>query len=134
MLLPVNWLKEYVKTNKDGRELADGLTLSGSHVESINSLNKGIDKIVVGKILTLEKHSDADKLWITNIDIGREKIIIVTGATNLNVGDYVPVAVVGAKLPGDIVIEKTDFRGVDSYGMLCSLKELGYNENVIPII
>ncbi len=132
MLLPVNWLKEYVKTNKDGRELADGLTLSGSHVESINSLNKGIDKIVVGKILTLEKHSDADKLWITNIDIGTEKIIIVTGATNLNVGDYVPVAVVGAKLPGDIVIEKTDFRGVDSYGMLCSLKELGYNENVIP--
>lgn len=132
MLLPVKWLKEYVKTDKDGRELADGLTLSGSHVESINSLNTGIKNVVVGKILTLEKHSDADKLWITNIDIGREKIVIVTGATNLNVGDYVPVAVVGARLPGGIIIEKTDFRGVDSYGMLCSLNELGYSENVIP--
>lgn len=132
MLLPVKWLKEYVKTDKDGRELADGLTLSGSHVESINSLNTGIKNVVVGKILTLEKHSDADKLWITNIDIGKEKIVIVTGATNLNVGDYVPVAVVGARLPGGITIEKTDFRGVDSYGMLCSLNELGYSENVIP--
>lgn len=132
MLLPVKWLKEYIKTDKDGRELADGLTLSGSHVESINSLNKGIEKVVVGKIITLEKHSDADKLWITTIDIGTEVIVIVTGATNIKVGDIVPVALVGAVLPGGIKIGKTDFRGVDSFGMLCSLKELGYNENVIP--
>lgn len=132
MLLPVSWLKEYVKTTKDSRELADGLTLSGSHVESINSLNAGIDKIVVGKILTLEKHQDADKLWVTNIDIGSEEILIVTGATNLKIGDYIPVALVGSTLPGGIKIEKTDFRGVDSYGMLCSLKELGYSENLIP--
>lgn len=132
MLLPVKWLKEYIKTDKNGRELADGLTLSGSHVESINSLNKGIDNVLVGKILTLEKHSDADKLWITNIDIGSEEICIVTGATNINIGDYVPVAIVGATLPEGVKIEKTDFRGVDSFGMLCSLKELGYNENVIP--
>ena len=132
MLLPVKWLKEYIKTDKDGRELADGLTLSGSHVESINSLNKGIEGVVVGKILSLEKHSDADKLWITNIDIGSEVICIVTGATNISLGDYVPVATVGALLPGGIKIEKTDFRGVDSFGMLCSLKELGYSENVIP--
>lgn len=132
MLLPVKWLKEYINTDKDGRELADGLTLSGSHVESINSLNKGIEGVLVGKILTLEKHSDADKLWITNIDIGSEVICIVTGATNIKIGDYVPVAIVGARLPGGIKIEKTDFRGVDSFGMLCSLKELGYSENVIP--
>lgn len=132
MLLPVKWLKEYIKTDKNGRELADGLTLSGSHVESINSLNKGIDNVLVGKILTLEKHSDADKLWITNIDIGSEEVCIVTGATNINIGDYVPVAIVGATLPEGVKIEKTDFRGVDSFGMLCSLKELGYNENVIP--
>jgi|LSQX01.2.fsa_nt_gb phenylalanyl-tRNA synthetase beta chain len=132
MLLPVKWLKEYVKTDKDGRELADGLTLSGSHVESIDYLNTGIEKILVGKIITLEKHHDADKLWITKIDIGAETITIVTGATNINIGDYVPVAIVGATLPGNIKIEKTDFRGVDSFGMLCSLKELGYGENVIP--
>ena len=132
MLLPVKWLKEYINTDKDGRELADGLTLSGSHVESINSLNKGIEGVLVGKILTLEKHSDANKLWITNIDIGSEVICIVTGATNINIGDYVPVATIGATLPGGVKIDKTDFRGVVSFGMLCSLKELGYNENVIP--
>ena len=132
MLLPVKWLKQYIKTDKNGKELADGLTLSGSHVESINSLNKGIDGVVVGKILTLEKHKDANKLWITSIDIGTELICIVTGATNINVGDFVPVAKVGAVLPGGVHIEKTDFRGVDSHGMLCSLKELGYSESVIP--
>lgn len=132
MLLPVKWLKEYVKTDKEGRELADGLTLSGSHVESINSLNKGIEKVVVGKIISLEKHNDADKLWITNIDIGNEVIVIVTGATNIKLYDFVPVALVGAVLPGGIKIDTTDFRGVNSFGMLCSLRELGYSENVIP--
>lgn len=132
MLLPVKWLKDYIETEKDARILADGLTLSGSHVESIIALNKGIENVVVGKILNIEKHPDADKLLICKVSIGSETLQIVTGATNLNVGDYVPVAVVGAKLPGDITIEKTNFRGVDSYGMLCSLKELGYNDNVIP--
>ncbi|MGJ0848094.1 phenylalanyl-tRNA synthetase beta subunit [Tissierella praeacuta DSM 18095] len=132
MLLPVKWLKDYIETEKDARILADGLTLSGSHVESIIALNKGIENVVVGKILNIEKHPDADKLLICKVSIGRETLQIVTGATNLNVEDYIPVAVVGAKLPGDITIEKTNFRGVDSYGMLCSLKELGYSDNVIP--
>jgi len=132
MLLPIKWLKDYIKTNKSARELADGLTLSGSHVESITSLDNEITKVVVGKILNLEKHPDADKLIICNVDIGSEKLIIVTGAKNLKVGDYIPVATVGAKLPNDVIIDKTNFRGVDSFGMLCSLKELGYAEGVIP--
>lgn len=132
MLLPIKWLKDYINTDKSARELADGLTLSGSHVESITNLNKGIEKVVVGKILSLEKHPDADKLIICNIDIGSEKLIIVTGAKNLAEGDFIPVATVGAKLPNDVLIDKTNFRGVDSFGMLCSLKELGYNDNVIP--
>lgn len=132
MLLPVKWLKQYINTDKNGKELADGLTLSGSHVESINSLNKGIEGVVVGKILTLEKHKDANKLWVTSIDIGTEVICIVTGATNITVGDFVPVAKVGAVLPGGVHIEKTDFRGVESDGMLCSLKEIGFSESVIP--
>lgn len=132
MLLPIKWLKDYIKTDKSSRELADGLTLSGSHVESITSPDNGIENVVVGKILRLEKHADADKLIICNIDIGREKLIIVTGAKNLKEGDYIPVALVGAKLPNDIVIEKTNFRGVDSFGMLCSLKELGFSDSVIP--
>lgn len=132
MFLPVKWLKEYVNLDVDTKVLADELTLSGSHVESIISLDRGIKKVVVGRIEKIEKHEDADKLLIVMVNIGEETIQIVTGATNLRVGDYVPVALIGAKLPKDIYIEKTKFRGVESYGMLCSLKELGYEDNVIP--
>lgn len=132
MLLPIKWLKDYIDTEKSARELADGLTLSGSHVESIDSLDKGIQKVVVGKILNIEKHENADKLLVCTIDIGTEQLIIVTGAKNLSEGDYIPVALVGAKLPGDVEIGLTNFRGIDSYGMLCSLKELGYSDSVIP--
>lgn len=131
MLLPVSWLKDYIKTDKTARELADKITLSGSHVESIYSLNKGVEDVVVGKVISLDKHPDADKLIICKIDVGQEIVQIVTGAKNLSVGDYVPVALIGAKLPGDIIIDKTDFRGVESFGMLCSLKELGFSDNVI---
>ena len=132
MLLPVKWLKDYIETEKDARILADGLTLSGSHVESIIALNKGVENVVVGKIVNIEKHPDADKLFICKVDIGSETLQIVTGATNLKNGDYIPVAQIGSKLPGDITIGETNFRGIDSYGMLCSLKELGYSDNVIP--
>lgn len=131
MLLPIKWLKDYMEIKEDARTLADALTLSGSHVESIIELNKGIENIVVGQILGVEKHGNADKLLICKIDIGKEILTIVTGATNIKDGDYIPVATVGSKLPGDIVIEKTNFRGVDSFGMLCSLQELGYSDNVI---
>ena len=131
MLLPVKWLKDYIKSDKTARELADGLTLSGSHVESIYSLNKGVENVVVGKILSIENHTNADKLVICKVDIGEQQVQIVTGANNFSEGAYVPVALKGTKLPGDIVIEDTDFRGVESNGMLCSLKELGYSDNVI---
>ncbi|NLY44681.1 MAG: phenylalanine--tRNA ligase subunit beta [Tissierella sp.] len=131
MLLPVQWLKDYIKTDKTARELADGLTLSGSHVESIYSLNKGVENVVLGKIVSIENHPNADKLVICKVDIGEKEVQIVTGAKNFSQGDCVPVALEGTILPGDIVIEKTDFRGVESNGMLCSLKELGYNDNVI---
>lgn len=133
MLLPVKWLKEYVDIDDiDSRTLADNLTLSGSHVESIISLDRDIENVVIGRIEKLEKHPNADNLIITEVNIGTETLQIVTGAKNLKEGDYVPVALVGAKLPGGINIDKVTFRGVDSYGMLCSLKELGYEDNVIP--
>ncbi|MGO1469207.1 MAG: phenylalanine--tRNA ligase subunit beta [Tissierella sp.] len=131
MLLPIRWLKDYIDTQKNGKELADGLTLSGSHVESIDSMDKGVEGVVVGKIMDIVKHPDADKLVICKVDIKTVVLDIVTGAKNIKIGDYVPVATVGSILPGDIKIEKTNFRGVDSFGMLCSLKELGFNENVI---
>lgn len=133
MLLPVKWLKDYVDIEDiDTRELADELTLSGSHVESIISLDRGIENVVVGRIESIKKHENADKLSICEVNIGKEILTIVTGAKNLKKGDYIPVALIGAKLPGGIVIEKTNFRGVDSFGMLCSLRELGYEDSVIP--
>lgn len=131
MLLPVKWLKEYIDIDESSKTLSDNLTLSGSHVESIIDLNKGIENVVIGKVEKLEKHEEANKLFITTIDIGKEKLQIVTAATNLKEGDYVPVALVGAKLANGMYIEKTSLVGVDSYGMLCSLSELGYMDQVI---
>lgn len=131
MLLPIEWLKDYIDTDKTGRELADGLTSSGSHVESIISLDKEISGVVVGKVIDIKPHENADKLLVCNIDIGNEVLNLVTGAKNLKAGDLVPVAKVGAVLPGEIKIDKTDFRGIDSFGMLCSLNELGYGDNVV---
>lgn len=132
MLLPVNWLRKYVDLDISPKELADGLTYSGSHVESITSMNKGIQKVVTGKILEIKDHPDADKLLVCKVDVGNETLTVVTGAKNLKQGDCIPVAVPGAILPGDFKIDVTDFRGVESQGMLCSLKELGYSDNVIP--
>lgn len=132
MLLPINWLKDYVDIKVDSKTLSDELTMSGSHVESIISLKENIKNIVVGKIESIEPHENADKLIICKVNIGSETLDIVTAATNVKEGDYIPLALVGARLPGGIIIEKTDFRGVDSFGMLCSLTELGYSDNVIP--
>lgn len=132
MLVPVKWLKEYVDLDVETKELADELTLSGSHVESIIPLDREIKNVVVGKILTIKKHPNADKLLLLNVDVGSEELQIVTGATNIKEGDYVPVALVGAVLPDNIKIKKSNLRGIDSYGMLCSFEELGFSDSVIP--
>ncbi len=132
MLVPVKWLKEYVDIDIDSKELADRLTMSGSHVDSIESIDKGIENVVVGKILEINQHPDADKLVVTIIDVGNEKVQIVTGANNIKVGDYIPVALAGAKLPGGVKIKKGKLRGIESNGMLCSAGELGINDSVVP--
>ncbi|MTI68222.1 MAG: phenylalanine--tRNA ligase subunit beta [Firmicutes bacterium] len=132
MLVPVNWLKKYVDIDINTKELADELTMSGSHVDSIEETNKGVDKVVVGKILEINDHPNADKLVITKVDVGEEELKIVTGATNINKGDYVPIALVGAKLPGGMKIKKSKLRGESSFGMMCSLDELGISSDLIP--
>lgn len=132
MLVPVKWLKEYVEIDIDSKELADKLTMSGSHVDSIENVDKGVKNVVVGKINKIVRHPDADKLVITTIDIGSEELQIVTGAKNVKEGDYVPVALVGARLPGGVKIKKGKLRGVVSYGMLCSTEELGINSDLVP--
>lgn len=132
MLLPIKWLKKYVDIELSSKEIADGLTYSGSHVESIIKPNKGISGVVVGKIEKIDEHPNADKLRICKVNLGNEVLTIVTGAQNVSVEDLVPVAKVGARLPNGKEISEADFRGVVSQGMLCSLRELGYEDNVIP--
>ncbi|MDX9918163.1 MAG: phenylalanine--tRNA ligase subunit beta [Gudongella sp.] len=132
MLLPLNWLGKYVDIDISPKEIADGLTYSGSHVESITRLDKGLEGILVGRITALEKHPDADKLLVCKVDMGDSLRTIVTGAKNLKVGDFVPVAISGAEIAGGVKIGTSDFRGIISEGMLCSLQELGYSDSVIP--
>jgi phenylalanyl-tRNA synthetase beta chain len=133
MLIPINWLKEYVDIEElSVRELSDGLTLSGSHVDSIINLNKGIRNVVVGKILSLTSHEDADSLKVAQVDVGSKAVQIVTGALNINTGDLVPIALDGAVLPANKIIEDTVIRGQASQGMMCSYEELGIEDKLVP--
>ena len=127
MILSRNWLNEFVDL-KDitDKEFNDEMTLSGSKVETIERPDENLKNVVVGKILEMKRHENSDHMWVCQIDVGQaEPVQIVTGAWNVHVGDYVPAALHGAHLPGGVKIEKGELRGVESDGMLCSLKELG---------
>ncbi len=127
MILSRNWLNEFVDL-KDitDKQFNDEMTLSGSKVETIERPDENLKNVVVGKILEMKRHENSDHMWVCQIDVGQaEPVQIVTGAWNIHVGDYVPAALHGAHLPGGIKIEKGELRGVESDGMLCSLKELG---------
>ena len=127
MILSRNWLNEFVDL-KDitDKEFNDEMTLSGSKVETIERPDENLKNVVVGKILEMKRHENSDHMWVVKIDVGQaEPVQIVTGAWNVHVGDYVPAALHGAHLPGGVKIEKGKLRGVESNGMLCSLKELG---------
>jgi len=133
MNIPISWLKDYVNINCDTKTLADKMTMSGSKVETIESLGQDISGVVVGRIIKILPHPNADKLVITHIDIGEsEHKQIVTGATNLKEGDYIPVALHGANLANDLKIKKGKIRGEVSEGMLCSIEELGYTRSDYP--
>lgn len=127
MILSRNWLNEFVDL-KDitDRQFNDDMTLSGSKVETIERPDENLKNVVVGKVLEMKRHENSDHMWVLKIDVGQaEPVQIVTGAWNVHVGDYVPAALHGAHLPGGVKIEKGKLRGVESNGMLCSLKELG---------
>lgn len=132
MKVPINWLKNYVDINIDPKEFADAMTMSGSKVEGLEELGGDISRVVVGKILSLEKHPDADKLQISKVDVGNETVQIVTGADNIHEGDLIPVALDGALLPGDKKIKKGKLRGIESNGMMCSIQELGLAPQDFP--
>jgi len=133
MNLSRKWLNEFVTITASDRDFAEAMTLSGSKVEGTEDLGAEISNIVVGQIVSMERHPDSDHMWICQINIGEEEPVqIVTGAWNIHVGDYVPVAKHKSTLPGGKKIEKGKLRGVLSNGMLCGLYELGLDERDFP--
>lgn len=133
MKVSLNWLKDYVDINVDNKQFAELLTHTGTKVEGYEDLGEDITGVVVGKVLSMERHPDSDHLWICSIDVGGERPLqIVTGAQNVVVGAYVPVCTNGAHLPDGKVIKTGKLRGVVSEGMLCSIAELGLTTHDFP--
>lgn len=143
MNTPISWIKAYVPDlDVEINEFVDKMTLSGSHVECYEKKDKNLEKIVVGKIETMEQHPDADKLVVCQVNIGTETIQIVTGAKNVKVGDMIPLVLDGGKVaaahgdnneyPDGIKIKKGKLRGVESNGMMCGIEELGSSRDFYP--
>lgn len=132
MKASVEWLKEYADISVEPKELGDILTMTGSKVEAIEQKGNDIKNVVVGKILEIKKHPDADKLVVTKVNVGDEVVQIVTGADNIKENDIVPIAKDGSELPGGVKIKKGQLRGVDSCGMMCSVGELGLKVEDYP--
>ena len=133
MNLSRKWLSEFVTVDANDKDFAEAMTLSGSKVEITEDLGADISNVVVGKVLSMERHPDSDHMWVCQIDVGAaEPVQIVTGAWNVHVGDLVPAALHKSLLPGGVKIEKGKLRGVLSNGMLCGLSELGLDERDFP--
>ncbi len=132
MKASVEWLKDYCDIDVDVTTLGNILTMTGSKVETIDKIGNDIKNVVVGKILEIKKHPDADKLVVTKVDVGNETIQIVTGAKNVKEGDIVPVAKDGADLPNGVKIKTGKLRGIDSCGMMCSIGELNLTLDDYP--
>ena len=138
----MSWIKMYVPDlDVTAQEYTDAMTLSGTKVEGFEKLDADLDKIVIGQIDKIERHPDADKLIICQVNIGTETIQIVTGAPNVKEGDKVPVVLDGGRVagghdgkmtPGGIKIKKGKLRGVESCGMMCSIEELGSTREMYP--
>ena len=133
MKTTLSWINDYVNIKDiDVKEFVDRMTVTGSKVERVEKLGDDIKEVVTGKIIKIEKHPDADRLQVCKVDVGTEVIQIVTGAKNINVSDVVPVAKVGARLPGGVKISKGKLRGIESVGMMCSIDELNLSRDQYP--
>jgi len=139
----LSWIKAYVPDlDVTAQEYTDAMTLSGSKVEGYECLDKNLEKIVVGQIEKIERHPDADKLIVCQVNVGDKTIQIVTGAPNVKEGDKVPVVLDGGKVAGGhdggplpedgIRIKKGKLRGIESEGMMCSIEELGSSRDMYP--
>ncbi|MBI5206991.1 MAG: phenylalanine--tRNA ligase subunit beta [Candidatus Firestonebacteria bacterium] len=134
MKVSYNWLREYVPFNISSEELAARLTSAGLEVEMIHNIGSELQEIIVGKVLSVQKHPNADKLSLCKVDIGEEKLDIICGASNVQKDQKVPVILIGSRLPDGTKINKTKIRDVYSYGMICSEKELGLSDNALGIM
>lgn len=134
MKVSYKWLSEYLDvTGYTAEELAEKYTRSGVEVDIVENRNLGVSGVVVGYVKTKEKHPDADKLNLCTVDAGQgEDLQIVCGAKNVDAGEKVPVALIGAQLPGGLKIKRAKLRGVESQGMICSARELGLNDKLLP--
>ena len=142
MNTPLSWIKAYVpELDCSSQEYTDAMTLSGTKVEGYKELDADLDKIVVGQIERIEKHPDADKLVVCQVNVGTETVQIVTGASNVEEGQKIPVVLDGGRVagghdgsrtPGGIKIKKGKLRGVPSAGMMCSIEELGSDREMYP--
>lgn len=143
MNTPLSWIKAYVpELSCEDREYCDAMTLSGTKVEGFERLDKNLEKIVVGHIEKIERHPDADKLIVCQVNVGTETVQIVTGAQNLKEGDYVPTVLDGGRVAGGhdggplpengIKIKAGKLRGVESRGMMCAIEELGSTRDLYP--
>lgn len=132
MRISLNWLKDYI--DLDGispEDLAHQMTMLGLEIEAVHRPGDEVRQVVIGQILSIERHPDADKIVVCKTDVGGpEPLQICCGATNMQVGDKVPTAVVGATLPGGFQIGRRKMRGVESQGMMCSARELGLGDDV----
>ncbi|MAH80562.1 MAG: phenylalanine--tRNA ligase subunit beta [Rickettsiales bacterium] len=133
MKFPLSWIKDYVDITISTDELVHKLTMAGLEVESVDYVGDSIKGIITGKIESIEKHPNADKLVITSIFDGKQHHQIVTGASNISEGDIVPVALPGSTIASGMTLKAAKLRGIDSFGMLCSEKELGVSEEASGI-
>ena len=144
MLVPIKWLKDYTDVNVDVNTFVDRMVMSGSNLETVEYVGQGISGVVVGKIEKIERHPNADKLVVCQINVGKsEPVQIVTGAANVFEGAVVPVCLDGAHIPGPlhgqpkqeggVTINAGELRGVVSNGMLCGCTELGFDDKVAPV-
>ena len=139
----LSWIKAYVPDLQcTAQEYTDAMTMSGTKVETYETLDKNLEHIYAGKITSIERHPDADKLIICQVNLGDRTLQIVTGASNVSVGDIVPVVIDGGKVAGGhdggplpengIKIKNGKLRGIESFDMMCSVEELGWDKNMFP--
>lgn len=134
MKFSYNWLKEYVNIKETPEKLAEVLTMHSFEAEGVEKTDKGLEKVIVGKVLEIKKHPNADRLTVATVNTGKKVLQIVCGAPNVAVGQKVAVAQVGAELPSGMKIEEREVRGVKSYGMICAEDELGLGVNHTGIL